>query len=72
MKGPENIAHQVTGYTDAKNAKVSQKTGSEHLLLLSSSKAVTSGAANSKNASVRFKSFKIIQSFRMHKHPCIL
>ena len=54
MKGPENTVHQVTGYTDAKNAKVSQKTGSEHLLLLNSSKAVTSGAANSKNASVRF------------------
>jgi hypothetical protein len=48
--GRENIAHQVTGYMDVKNAKVNRKTGSEHQLRPSSFKPVTSGAI-SKNAS---------------------
>jgi hypothetical protein len=59
MKGRENIAHQVTGYMDVKNAKVNLKTGSEHQLRPSSFKPVTSGAI-SKNASVRFLNFKIM------------
>ena len=58
MKGPENTAHQVTWYTDARNARVKAKTGSGHLHLHSRYKAVTTGAASSKNAFVRFKSFK--------------
>jgi hypothetical protein len=51
MKGPENTVNQAIGYTDAKNAKEKQKTGSEQLLHPSTSKVVTSGAT-SKNASV--------------------
>lgn len=53
MKGPENTAHQVTWYTDARNAKVKAKTGSEQQHLHSRYKAVTTGAVSSKNAFVR-------------------
>jgi len=48
--GPENTAHQVTWYTDARNAKVKAKTGSEQQHLHSRYKAVTTGAVSSKNA----------------------
>lgn len=52
MKGRENIALLVTGYMVAINVWVKASTGSKLNHLLSNLKAVTTGAATSKNASV--------------------